>query len=100
MVSPGPTSELHLPPSPPRCALCSLAQVESFRGNFGTHETATHNGLGWGSVVVTWLRPVLGRLLLCGPEGGRKGSGGRTTDCMCVFLLQDCTFFNKKDILK
>lgn len=32
------------------------------------------------------------------PKGGKIL--GLARDCVCVFPLQDCTFFNKKDILK
>lgn len=59
-------------------------------GGWWPHETAPLNGpgqQGW------WL-------CLCGSERGRKEPKAHTADCMRVFLPQDCTFFNKKDILK
>uniref|UniRef100_A0A8C8XWP9 Calcium and integrin-binding family member 2 n=3 Tax=Felidae TaxID=9681 RepID=A0A8C8XWP9_PANLE len=91
------TSQCHPPPArPPACA-CTPPRLP--------HRPPHH-------AAVPWARPQLQegasrppgcslprpRRFPRGPEG--KRGVGPAADCVCVFPSQDCTFFNKKDILK
>lgn len=90
---PLPLQTLKCSPSQP-LSLHSVPWVRSRdSGSFWTKDTSVPSGLG------SWNVPTPALLRAARVGGLRKEELG-LLNRLCVFSLQDCTFFNKNDILK